>query len=191
MVEAIKVTTAEDLFKLPMGNGSRYELVHGELKTMAPAGFDHGEVTLLAAARLLNFVRPRRLGRVCGAETGFLLHRQPDHVRAADAAFITAVRLPLSRRLKGFSEIAPDLVVEVVSPSDRWTDVAAKAVDWLEHGVSVVWILDPETRTAQIWRATGVVDRRGNDEEIDAEPVIPGFRCATSEMFPDLTEDQP
>jgi Uma2 family endonuclease len=190
MVEATRTMSAEELELLPSGYGNRYELVRGELRTMTPTGLIHGLVTMRAASLLVAFVRSHQLGAVLAAETGYLLSRQPDHVRAADVAFIARGRLSRSDiHRPGYAPIAPDLVVEVISPSDTWSSVTEKALDWLAHGVKVVWLLDPDTRTAQIWRSGGEVDRRSGDAEIDAEPVLPGFRCATSEMFPDLEAD--
>ena len=108
--------TAEELFELP-DDHMRHELVAGDLRTMAPAGFDHGRLALLIGARILDHVEQHRAGEVLAAETGSILRRAPDTVRAPDVAFVAAERVPEVGR--GFPESAPDLVVEVVSPRHR------------------------------------------------------------------------
>jgi Uma2 family endonuclease len=189
MVETKRAMTAEQLARLPSGRGERYELIHGELRTMTAAGFLHGQVVSEAHGIIWSFIKPRKLGGLVGAETGFKLERHPDHVRAPDIGFVARERLPALRQRSGFLELAPDFAVEVVSPNDTWSELREKVADWLAHGTKVVWVLDPPTRTAEIWRTDGRIDRRAGDDEMDAEPVLPGFRCRVSELFPvDLAE---
>src|SRR5437867_1883694 len=138
MAKAATRLTADDLLKLPMGKGKRYELVNGELREMAPAGYRHGKEAARTARIIGNYVAPRHLGDVLGAETGFLLRRNPDHVRAPDCAFVAAGRLPVGSDPTGYAELAPDFVVEVISPGDTATDVLEQIVDWLQCGTMVV-----------------------------------------------------
>src|SRR5512145_1455571 len=126
MATGSPVTTAEELLRLTSGTW-RYELVRGELRTMTPSGHVHRRVAALVAARLVSFVEEHVLGVVYGAETGFILSRTPDTVRAPDAAFVTRARLdatPLSD--EGYFPGALDLAVEVLSPSDRPTEIDEK-----------------------------------------------------------------
>jgi len=95
MLETKNLMTAEELARLPSGEGKRYELVNGELRTMAAAGFNHGEISGCIFSVLYAYAQPRHLGRLCTNETGFVLRRQPDHVRAPDVAFVVHDRLPL------------------------------------------------------------------------------------------------
>lgn len=189
MVETQRALTIDEFARLPSGMGLRYELVNGELRTMTAAGLRRGMIVAQIGGLLLAFVVSRRLGIVCGAETGFVLHRQPNHLRAPDVAFVSREYLPPLNRRDGFLEAAPDLVVEVVSPGDTWTEVSEKALDWLEHGVRIVWVVDPGTLLVAIWRSPGQVEHKRGDEEVDAEPVLPGFRCLVSDFFAQDVED--
>jgi Uma2 family endonuclease len=184
VVETKQRMTVEEFAKLPTGRGRRYELVNGELRTMAAAGGRHGAIVALATVRFGTFLETHDLGVLFGAETGFVLHRNPDHVRAPDVAFVGYERLAGLASRNGFLACAPDLVVEVVSPGDTWTEVAEKVRDWLDHGTRVVWIVDPDTRTVEIWRADGRVDVRREADELDAEPVLPDFRCQAGDIYP-------
>jgi Uma2 family endonuclease len=173
--------TAEELFELP-DDGMRHELVEGELHTMTPAGESHGWVALGIGAKIFDHVERAGLGRAYAAETGFLLHRDPDTVRAPDVAFVARERLP-GEPARGFAELAPDLVVEVVSPSDRASDVASKATTWLDAGVRLVWVVDPQARLAAVHRPGGTVTVLREDGVLDGEDVLPGFRLPLSELF--------
>ncbi|WNV76589.1 Uma2 family endonuclease [Geodermatophilus sp. DSM 44513] len=164
--------TAEQLVELPDA-GKRHELVEGVLLSMAPAGGRHGSTGARLLIRVGTFVEDRDLGDVFTAETGFLLRRDPDTVRAPDVAFIASDRVA-EARVPGFIPLAPDLVAEVVSPSDRATDVTAKALAWLDAGVRLVWVVDPETRTVTVYRPDGVRVLRGADA-LDGGDVLPGF----------------
>src|SRR3954451_22747018 len=110
--------TAEELFQLP-DDGLRHELVEGELRTIPPAGFEHGDIALELAFRVKAFVRQHRLGAVLAAEAGFVLGRDPPTAWAPGVAFVRADRVPPPGERRRFAELAPDLVAEVVSPSDR------------------------------------------------------------------------
>jgi len=173
-------TTAEQLFDMP-GLG-RCELVRGEIVQMSPAGFEHGCVIAVIAEELSHFVRSRRLGRVTGAETGFILRRKPDTVRAPDVGFVRASRftggLPVA-----FFPGAPDLAVEVRSPGDTDAEVLAKVEDWLMAGCLAVWVIDPADETAMIYRLVeGAVAGRAV-EALDGEEIVPGFRLAVADIF--------
>jgi Uma2 family endonuclease len=122
-------------------------------------------------------VNSRTLGRVFTAETGFLLRRKPDTVRAADVSFVKQDRLPHPAP-RGFAELAPDLVVEVLSPDDRPGEVLSKVGDWLEAGARLVWVIDPERRDARVYRADGSQVHLGESDQLDGESVVPGFQCA-------------
>jgi Uma2 family endonuclease len=173
--------TAEELLELP-DDGLRHELVEGELRTMTPAGAEHGLVALRIGARILEHVDEHGLGAAYAAETGFVLRRGPDTVRAPDAAFVASERLAAARG-PGFAELAPDLVVEVVSPSDRASEVSSKTAMWLDAGVRVVWVVDPQARLAAVHHPGGVVTVLREDGVLDGEDVLPGFRLPLATLF--------
>jgi Uma2 family endonuclease len=175
-----EITTAQQLLEAP-GLG-RCELVRGELIMMPPAGFEHGRIVIRVAIPLGQFVNERGLGVVTGAETGFLIHRDPDTVRAPDVAFIAAARVPPSP-VKGFFQGPPDLAVEVLSPDDRASTVLAKVHDWLGAGSRAVWVVDPETRTVTVYRGDEPMVVRSVSDELTGDNFLPEFRVPVAEIF--------
>lgn len=173
-----KPVTAEQLLR--MGGGCR-ELVEGEIIVLTPAGWEHGEVANEIAYHLNVFVRTHGLGRVVAAETGFLLAREPDTVRAPDVAFVHAARWV---HTSGFFPGAPDLAVEVVSPHDRFSDVAQKVQDWLTHGARQVWVVDPNRHVIHVHQHDATVVELGEDDILDGGDLLPGLRLAVCDCFP-------
>jgi Uma2 family endonuclease len=173
--------TAEDLLKMP--NDQRRELVRGELRTMAPAGFEHGRVIMRLAKLLAIHVDQHKLGIVLGAETGFKLERNPDTVRAADVSFVAAHRLSGGSETTGFWEGAPDLAVEVVSPTDRAKEVKEKVVDYLGSGTRLVWVVHPRRKTVTAHKPGTDPFGWHETDVFDGEDVVPGFKCAVAEIF--------
>jgi Uma2 family endonuclease len=127
-------------------DGQRYELVEGVLRMMSPAGGRHGRVAHSLALILGTHVRSRKLGLVYAAETGFLLAREPDTVRAPDVAFVARERAVGIDDDQGFVTVVPDLVGEVVSSRDSFSDVEEKVLAWLTAGTRLVIVVDPKTR---------------------------------------------
>ena len=188
MIPAPMVMTADELLLLSMPD-KRTELVRGRLVVREPAGFRHGDIAarvLVAISSYLATDRGSRTsgaarGRVVAAETGFTLQRNPDTVRAPDVAYVCAERLP-SGALVGFADFAPDLAVEVLSPSDRPGEVLSKVADWLTAGTLLVWTIDPERRRAREYRADGSDVVLSAADYLDGEDVLPGFRVSVSEL---------
>lgn len=176
-----KLMTAEELMQRQPPH-LRSELINGRMIVREPAAFKHGRVALAIGAQLYAWVGARGVGVTVGAETGFTLRRNPDTVRAPDAAFISTARLP-SADVKGFAELTPDLVVEVLSPSDRTRDVRAKVTDWLSAGAQLVWVLDAECVRADVYRSNGTSDRVGASGALDGEDMLPGFRLPLHSLF--------
>ena len=175
-----RLMTAEELLALP-DDGTRHELVKGELRSMSPTADEHGAVTSELHLHLGLHVKVHRLGQVYAAETGFLLSRNPDTVRAADVAFVRRERLtPRQRR---FREIAPDLVAEVLSPTDRARDVAEKVQDWLAAGTRMVLVVDPPRRTLTVYRPDTAPVVLTEADTLDADPVVPGWQLPVSVLF--------
>ncbi len=173
--------TADELLQLKLP-GRRVELVNGRLVVREPAGFDHGYVTWKLADRLSEYLRGKDLGILCAAETGFILSREPDTVRALDIAFIRGERVP-EPRPKGYAELAPDLVVEVLSPDDRPGAVLAKVGDWLDAGTPLVWVVDPERRRVRIYRHDASESVVTGAAALNGEDVLPGFSCEVESIF--------
>lgn len=178
---ATRLLTAEDLWAMPE-QGGHCELVKGERIEMPPAGFEHGTVTFDLGILLGNYVRAHRLGRVGAAETGFVLARNPDTVRAPDAAFVAAERLP-SPLPTNFLELAPDLVVEVVSCGDTAQEVEDKVADWLTAGTRLIWVIYPRSRTVHVHRPHAPSRRLTAADTLDGEDVVPGFSCPVMDLF--------
>ena len=180
-----RAATAEDL--LAAGNLGPCELVRGEIVMMSPAGFEHGVITQRIAAILHAFVSSRGLGVVTAAETGFLLARAPDTVRAPDAAFVEAGRVPGGRTV-GYFAGAPDLAVEVLSPADLRDEpgraaAAAKIQEWLAAGCREVWAVDPSARTITLHHPTEAATVFGAADTLSSA-VLRGFSVALAEVFP-------
>lgn len=176
-------TTANELLKLPTGEGERYELLEGELRVMTPAGAEHGRVTATAALLLGMHVHATRTGVIFGAETGFILASDPDTVRAPDAAYVSHAHAEAVGRTPKFWPRAPDFAVEVVSPEDSRRYVRSKALNWLDAGVSAVLVLDPASRSAAVYRAPDDVRAYADGDEIDLSDAVPGWVVAVADFF--------
>lgn len=149
---------------------------------MSPAGGDHGDYAHEIAFHISTFVRRHKLGKVYAAETGFVLERNPDTVRAPDVAFIANDRLSQAKTPK-YIPIPPDLVAEVNSPRDTSSAVTAKTHWWLTHGVKLVWIVDPKTRTVSAYHPDGTGRVHQLSDKLDGGEVLPGFSLALTELF--------
>ncbi len=180
-IEARQVT-AEELLRMP-DDGSRHELVEGELRKMVPAGNAHGYVAMNVGVSLGVHVKANDLGRVYAAETGFKLASDPDTVMAPDAAFVSRERLDKLGETSGYWPGAPDLVVEVVSPNDRHSEVVEKALAWLKAGCRMVLVADPERRTATVYRSLQEIRILTGRDAIDGADVVPGWRLPLADIF--------
>jgi Uma2 family endonuclease len=175
--------TANDLLRISASGHQRYELIRGVLHTMPPAGIEHGDRALRLGAHLQIFVEDHDLGIVVAAETGFYLERDPDTVRAPDAAFIRKDRLSAGPLPSGYFLGAPDLAVEVVSPNDKASEVRDKVQTWLRFGTRLVWLLAAKTRTVTVYRLDGSTQVLTINEILDGEDVVPGFQIPVSRLF--------
>ena len=177
-----KLMTAEELWELP-DDDMCHELVAGELKTMSPAGDEHGWVTIRFSSSLYNHVEPHGLGRVYTAETGYTLARHPDTVLAPDVSFVQQERVVAGGRIRGFREGAPDLAVEVLSPSDRPGKVADKVARWLAHGTPLVIVVNPDRRRVRLHRPGQPVVELTEADTIEAEDIVQGWRLPVARLF--------
>ena len=151
-----KLLTAEDLLELH-SKGVKGELIRGVFCEIVSAGIEHGEVAANFSGEIRTFIRPKRLGRVFTSDSGIRLERGPDTVREPDVGFISAERLPLGTRVTGYSEVVPELVIEIVSPSGTVREMYDRACMWLRHGVTLVWVAYP---TPARWTSTGRMARQ-------------------------------
>ena len=177
-----KLLTAADLLRL-YGEGVRGELIRGVLHETMSTGVEHGTIVMNLGILLGVFIKPRKLGVLTGSDAGVWLERDPDTVREPDIAYFSAERLPPGVRITGYAEVPPDLVVEIVSPSDNPREVHDKVWMWLSYGVRLVWVVQPDTRTVDVHepgRAVVTLDER---DRIDGLDVLPGFSCAVRAVF--------
>ncbi len=150
---------------------------------MSPAGGRHGRVAHNAGLILGNHVRNNGLGVVFAAETGFLIAREPDTVRAPDVAYVSNQQLEHVKDDAGYLPLAPALVGEVVSPTDTFSQVEEKALGWLAAGTRLVLLIDPATRTVLTYRSENNISVIGEDAELDAGDVVPGWHFPVRELF--------
>ena len=172
--------TAEHL--LEMDDLGRCELVKGEIIRMAPAGAEHGYVSLNLGIAIGTYVKRNDLGRVYGAETGFIIARHPDTVRAPDVAFVRKHRVP-AQTFKGYFPGAPDLAIEVISFNDRKPDVLSKVAEWLVAGTISVWLVDPVRQSISVHREHGQTLKYGVDDQLLDDAALPGFVLNVRAIF--------
>jgi Uma2 family endonuclease len=174
--------TIDDLYDLP-DDGRRYELLDGALVEMSPGNLEHSDVMLNIGELLRAHVRPRRLGRVVVGDPGIVLGRDPDRVRAPDVAFFSRGRFPSGRLPATFSDVVPDIAVEIISPGDRASAVQQKTEEWLRAGVRLVLNVYPDTRTVAAFSGLDSHRLYHDGDSIAFTPVLPDFSLAVSEIF--------
>src|SRR5438270_6910604 len=178
-----KLLTAEEFFLLPgPEDGSQQELVRGEVITMPPAGGLHGVSCNKAGRRIGNFVEDNDRGTVTSNDTGFFTERDPDSVRGPDIAYWSKERLPVVP--VGYIEISPDMVVEVLSPSNTSKKIRVKLKEYFTRGVRLVWVIAPEDRTLTIYRTPDEGRVLHETATVTGEDVLPGFTCRLSDLLP-------
>lgn len=177
-----KLLTAEDLLALH-SKGIKGELIRGVLAETVSTGVEHGKVAAKFTIKVGIFVEPQKLGTIVTSDSGVLIGRDPDIVREPDMAFTSAERMPLNERIHGYSEVPPDLVVEVASPGDSVRALFDKAHMWLNHGVILVWVANPDTQAVDVYRHDGPTVTLTGDDTLDGAPVLPGFTLPVREVF--------
>ncbi len=176
-----KIWTDEEFMALPK-DGGRYELVDGDLVTMSNSGLEHGEIGLLLGGRLIFYVREQKLGSAFDSSTGFRM--KSGNIRSPDVGFVAKERLQgLKRPPKGFFDGAPDLAVEVLSPSNTLEEMHNKIVEYFENGTRLVWVINPQEYYVLIYHAPNpdVFLRVG--DRLDGEDIVPGFSLPIAELF--------
>ena len=179
--ESTAPVTGKELLRMPWLNPC--ELVGGRIVRMTPTNPTHGRIEVNVAAALRAFVRTQNLGVVMAGEVGVFTTRDPDTVRAPDVLFLSHERDALRTRRDGFLEVAPDLVVEILSPTDRPDAVRRKLDEYFAAGVRLAWVIDPATRTVRVHRPSGDVRSATAGEVIAGDDVLPGFVLPVDEVF--------
>jgi Uma2 family endonuclease len=174
--------TAEQLLARSAELG-RCELIDGEIHRMSPAGAYHGNIVLEISGHLHAYLQKNELGALFGAETGFIVRRNLDTVRAPDVMFLSAARIPDGGIPDGYLPVAPDLAVEIISPNDTFPEVSAKAEEYLAAGVKIVWVVEPRAKRAYIFRPGRDISRAGESDALSGEDVLPGFSLPLGRLF--------
>jgi Uma2 family endonuclease len=177
-----RLITADEFLLMP-DNHMRDELIRGEVISMPLPGGRHGKVAMNISLLLGSHTKANNLGDLFAAETGYLIERNPDTVRGADVSFIRRERLDQIVNWDKHIPFAPDLAVEIVSPSDGARKVADKAAVWLAAGSLMVWNVFSKTRTITVYRPGAEPLTLTEDEVLDGGDVVPGFRCRVGDIF--------
>jgi Uma2 family endonuclease len=176
---ATRALTADDLLTMP-GN---YELIRGELREMSPSSAEPTMVTINVSSPLFEHVRTRRLGVVTSADGGFNLLPDRRSVVAPDVGFIRRERIPPGFDYQHYFPVPPDLAFKAVSPSDSFGDVMEKVELYLEAGVPLIWVAIPQRRVVVVYRPDRAPRTLTEDDELDGEDVVPGFRLPVRAVF--------
>jgi Uma2 family endonuclease len=174
--------TPEDL--LAIADRPMPELIAGELMERPPTGQHSDLVGAAILALLWNFAHAHRLGFVNGSSCGYqIFPHDSNRVRLPDVSFTRAGRLPGDKPYEGHSKVAPDLVVEVISPNDLAVELEAKIDDYLRAGVPLIWVVEPKGRTVRVHRGDGSGTFLRAEDVLDGGAVLPGFSCRIAEFF--------
>ncbi|CAN5664225.1 Uma2 family endonuclease [soil metagenome] len=174
--------TIQDMQALP-DDGHRYDLIRGEIIQLAPATGEHGAIAGEIARLIGNVARPERRGRVYTAEAGFVLAHDPDVLLCPDVSFVRSSRLGPLDEQRGFLDLAPDLAVEVLSPSESLRSIREKVSAYLDGGTQAVWVVDPVRRSVTVYLADGSITLLSEDEDLTGGDMLPGFNVTVAEIF--------
>ena len=178
-----RMTVTEfEQWQLAWDDASRYDLWDGEVIKMAPAGDAHGAIAMRAGYLVFGYARRHGLGRTYAAETGFVLDEVRQRVLGPDVAFVSQERMTQPPQ-PGFFRGAPDLAVEVRSPSQSARGMDTKAAAYLAAGTRLVWIVDPDSRTVTVYRPNRAPDELALEGYLDGYNVLPGFRVTVAAIF--------
>lgn len=175
--------TIEEYARLP-DTGTPTELVRGRVIEMTLPYPFHGFVCSNINRIISNFVTAEKRGRVIGNDSGIVTERDPDTLRGADVCFYSFARVPKGQIPEdAYFAVVPELVFEVMSPSDRWPKVLGKVKEYLDVGVTAVCVVIPQDRTAVVYRDDPKPEPFAADAEMTLPDVLPGFRVPLRQFF--------
>ena len=177
---ATKLITGAEL--LAMGDIGPCELIDGVIAKMSPTGEEHGYLESRLTFFLYSFNQDTQAGWVMGGEVGIFIRQNPDRIRGADLAFWSKRRLP-GGPSTGFSEVAPDLVVEIFSPTDRWVELNQKIEDYFSIGVGEVWIVEPEGKTVFVYQSANQRTALRSGDTLTGSGPLTGFMLPVDKLF--------
>ena len=182
IIEQTQLLTAEAYGELPdLGDPS--ELVRGKIVMMNRPYPRHGEVCLNIAFKLKQFLEQNPLGRLIGNDAGIVTERGPDSVRGPDIAFFSFQRVPPGPLPKGYLDVLPELVFEVLSPSDRRGETSAKVAEYLKAGVLRVCVVDPEREMITVFAPDVAELQLQRDQALSMPEILPGFSAPVAQFF--------
>ena len=181
MVQQKTLLTADEFYEFCCHNDGRYELVDGKVVELSPANDEHSGISINIGTAFNNYSRQRGFGQA-GVEAGYILLSGPDTVRGPDVSFRLVPR-STRRQSVGFLAGAPDIAVEVVSPSNTAAEMERKVAEYLAAGSQRVWVAYPASRTVIVHRADGTIINYTGDDVITDEELLPGFSLPLSEIF--------
>jgi len=176
-----KLITGEELYH--MSGVGPCELIDGRIVPMTPTGDEHGGIEINFGAALKTFVSSRKLGKVRGGEVGIYTRRNPDRVRAADVLFISNERYTQRKITEGYLDVAPELVVEILSPDDTVQNMTRKLREYFAIGVRLVWVADPDARVVYAYRSLTDVREFKEGDNLIGDDVLPGFEVSVASLF--------
>ena len=178
-MEIKKPVTIDDMYHMPK-DGQKYELVDGKV-VVSPAGMYHAEIVTKISHIIATFLDDHPIGKVYGDNMGLIFPN--GNLRSPDVSFVRMEKLPDGKSPVTFGKLVPDFAIEVLSPDHRPSQVAGKIGEYLECGVPLVWVVDPEAKTVTAYRSLSNIQQFTGEDTISAEPVLPGFTCPISRLF--------
>ncbi len=176
--------TGDDLLLIEAQQpGKLFELIEGELKEYPVPGIDHSEYEFLIVELFAAYKKQNKIGRFLVGEAGFYTRGDNKTVRMADMAFISYARMPAEKKEPGYGRIAPELVVEIVSPSNSADEMEEKIQEWLRFGALLVWVAYPKTRRVHVYTHEGQITILNAEDTLTGGNVLPGFSVAVRELF--------
>ena len=176
--------TDEEFMALP--DGDRYELVNGELIIVGNSGMEHGNLGAFLCGLLEIYARRNKLGSTFDSSTAFTM--KTGNKRSPDVSFVAKDRLRGLKKLpKGFFQGAPDLAVEIISPSNTFDEIHTKIVEYFDSGSKLVWVIHPDEESVLVYHKPQPDKLLQRSDSLDGETIIPGFTVPLAELFADLS----
>jgi len=180
---ATKPVTVEEYELLPdPTDGTRLELLKGEIVAVSRPNWEHGEIAGNVYSIIKGYLRKKQVGRV-SVESGVITERAPDTLRGPDVSFMSKERMPLDERMNHYASVTPDLCVEVLSPSNTRAELNEKMAEYFSTGARMIWLIDPDERSVTIYEQPDEGRVYKGRSVISGGSVLPGFTCTVAELF--------